>query len=62
MFHARQLFRRSSTAPRTSGPAAKVGPSQPATERHPAMRGLDVSPVHGRHCICGRCAQHTKAA
>ena len=24
-------------------------------QRHPAMTGLNVSPVHGRHCICGRC-------
>ena len=24
--------------------------------RHPAMSGLNVSPVHGRHCICNRCS------
>jgi hypothetical protein len=23
--------------------------------RHPAMRGISVSPVHGWHCICDRC-------
>jgi hypothetical protein len=27
----------------------------PADRRHPAMSGLNVSPVHGRHCICNRC-------
>lgn len=27
--------------------------------RHPAMAGLDVSPVHGRHCICARCERMT---
>jgi hypothetical protein len=27
-------------------------------QRHPAMSGLNVSPVHGRHCICDRCAAH----
>jgi hypothetical protein len=25
--------------------------------RHPAMAGLNVSPVHGWHCICDRCAR-----
>lgn len=25
------------------------------SHRHPAMSGLDISPVHGRHCICDRC-------
>ncbi len=24
------------------------------------MMGLDVSPVHGRHCICNRCAMLTE--
>ncbi len=27
-------------------------------ERHPAMSGLNVSPVHGRHCICHRCERY----
>lgn len=27
-------------------------PSEP-TALHPAMTGLNVSPIHGRHCICG---------
>lgn len=26
--------------------------------RHPAMSGLDISPVHGRHCICHGCERH----
>lgn len=30
--------------------------AQPPAQRHPAMSGLDVSPVHGRHCICERCS------
>jgi hypothetical protein len=25
--------------------------------RDPAIVGYDVSPVHGRHCICRRCEQ-----
>jgi hypothetical protein len=30
---------------------------------HPAMVGIQVSPVHGRHCICNRClAQADKPA
>ena len=33
-----------------------------ARDRHPAMRGLNVSPVHGRHCICERCIVGRNAA
>jgi len=30
---------------------------------HPAMSGLSVSPVHGRHCICERCdPEHLRLA
>ncbi len=39
-------------------PPAPDGPRAVAKapeRRHPAMRGLDVSPVHGRHCNCRRC-------
>jgi hypothetical protein len=25
--------------------------------RHPAMSGLEVSPVHGYYCICDRCTR-----
>jgi hypothetical protein len=25
--------------------------------RHPAMSGLEVSPVHGHYCICDRCTR-----
>jgi hypothetical protein len=28
--------------------------------RHPTMAGLNVSPVHGRHCICDRCAREAR--
>jgi hypothetical protein len=45
-----------------SGPAAPPVELAPHSERHPAMRGLNVSPVHGRHCICDRCGQHKHAA
>jgi hypothetical protein len=46
--------RQSRGAERTSGvPAARV------SGRHPAMSGLNVSPVHGRHCICNRCIPPT---
>ena len=46
-------------------PAAPDGARAVAKEpehRHPAMRGLDVSPVHGRHCNCTRCDQQPRAA
>ena len=36
----------------TNVPAAR----REVTGRHPAMSGLNVSPVHGRHCICDRCS------
>jgi hypothetical protein len=51
---ARGVARRMRPVP----PAEAAGPPAvaPANEhRHPAMRGLDVSPVHGRHCNCNRC-------
>ncbi|MGI8865022.1 MAG: hypothetical protein ACR2JH_11615 [Solirubrobacteraceae bacterium] len=31
-----------------------------AERSHRTMMGLDVSPVHGRHCICNRCAMLTE--
>jgi hypothetical protein len=31
-----------------------------STTRHPAMAGIDVPPVHGRHCICQRCTPETR--
>jgi hypothetical protein len=37
--------------PLVADPAAH----EAARHRHPAMAGLDISPVHGRHCICERC-------
>jgi len=33
--------------------------SDESAHRHPAMRGIQVSPVHGRHCICSRCGAAT---
>jgi hypothetical protein len=30
------------------------------TQHHPAMAGITVSPVHGWHCICERCAAARK--
>jgi hypothetical protein len=43
--------------------AAQPAPEPAVTDpaRHPAMRGLNVSPVHGRHCICNRCAPRRAA-
>lgn len=52
-FRAMGVSRRS----RRSG-IAVVGPGHSRPEeqtRHPAMSGIEVSPVHGRHCICDRC-------
>ncbi|MBO0768296.1 MAG: hypothetical protein J2O48_06385 [Solirubrobacterales bacterium] len=64
MFQApRQLFRRSSAAA-DDRPVVDAKDAESASERdrHPAMRGIDVSPVHGRHCICNRCEEHHNAA
>jgi hypothetical protein len=37
---------------RASSTVAVQGPEH---KRHPAMAGINVSPVHGHHCICSRC-------
>ncbi len=37
------------------GPARNSAP-----HGHPAVSGLDVSPVHGRHCICHRCERYAR--
>jgi hypothetical protein len=53
LFRAMGVSRRS----RRSGTVVP-GPGHSLPEqqtRHPAMSGIDVSPVHGRHCICDRC-------
>ena len=61
MFQPRQLLKRPGNTTRTtSTPVKRVGASK--FERHPAMRGIDVSPVHGRHCICKRCEEHPDSA
>ncbi len=63
MFQPRQLLKRhSSTTVRGADPRTKLEDAGKSAERHPAMRGIDVSPVHGRHCICARCEQHSDAA
>jgi hypothetical protein len=60
----RHIFHRASAA---SGQPLSVVQSRltdemnSAAHRHPAMRGLDISPVHGRHCICDRCSLHRAA-
>jgi len=28
-----------------------------SAESHPALAAIDFSPVHGRYCICDRCAR-----
>jgi hypothetical protein len=38
--------------------AGAVRPELPSC--HPAMRGIAVSPVHGWHCICDRCAAQSR--
>ena len=45
------------SAPDAARPVADLS----TAHRHPAMRGLNVSPVHGRHCICGRCSPEPPA-
>jgi hypothetical protein len=63
MFQPRQLFHRPSSAVKNAAPPqGKADDASRRPERHPAMRGLQVSPVHGHHCICGRCEQHSDAA
>ena len=66
MFQAsRQLFHRSQTSTSTTGDVDVPSDAEDAPrgiDRHPAMRGIKVSPVHGRHCICQRCEQHKNAA
>ncbi|WP_249012353.1 hypothetical protein [Conexibacter sp. DBS9H8] len=58
MFAPRQLFTRTHSARvSVSTPASKAQEAARGPERHPAMRGIAVSPVHGHHCICGRCVR-----
>ncbi len=40
---------------RRSGNAPATAPKGPAP-----VPGIDFSPVHGRHCICGRCETQTR--
>jgi hypothetical protein len=48
------VFRRSRLARRRG--ASDGSASGELSHRHPAMSGINVSPVHGRHCICDRCS------
>jgi hypothetical protein len=60
----RHLFQRQND-PAQQAVAMPSGPGEPVStdqDRHPAMRGLNVSPVHGRHCICDRCSPDSRAA
>jgi hypothetical protein len=45
---------RTSRRSRRSGAASAPALSD-THHRHPAMIGIEVSPVHGWHCICDRC-------
>jgi hypothetical protein len=36
------------------------GAGEESAGAHRTMMGIDVSPVHGRHCICSRCAMLTE--
>jgi hypothetical protein len=44
----------------TAAVAAGLRLGQP--ERHPAMIGINISPVHGWHCSCRRCIAQLPAA
>jgi hypothetical protein len=58
--HARGLGRRLHSVPETpdtSSNATAPVPMKIENRRRTAM-GIDVSPVHGRHCICTRCQDH----
>jgi len=43
-------------------PAERIGgqPHEESAGARRTMMGLDVSPVHGHHCICNRCAMLTE--
>jgi hypothetical protein len=34
----------------------RSAPAAIKAERHPAMSGLAIQPVHGRRCACAACA------
>jgi hypothetical protein len=61
---SRHLFHRRDTSvePRVAASRRAEGLAPASEDRHPAMRGLNVSPVHGRHCICNRCSPDKRAA
>jgi hypothetical protein len=41
---------------------AVAAPRSDTQRRHPAMTGIDVPPVHGRHCIRQRCERESRPA
>lgn len=51
-FHVLRTPRRSRAV---RGSAGRVGAGVERPRRLPDM-GIDVQPVHGRHCICERCS------
>jgi hypothetical protein len=58
----KHLFHRAPATPASTPSAAEDPPVTDVTShRHPAMRGLNVPPVHGRHCICDRCSSSRAA-
>ncbi len=56
--HRADVSRRAS--PATDRVASRDPGLGEVRHRHPAMAGLNVSPVHGRHCICERCAREMR--
>lgn len=60
--HFSPLFR-AVGRPRRRRSVAPAGSPHSQTRRpNAAMAGLEVSPVHGRHCICERCERQSGTA
>jgi len=58
--HLTPLFR-AVVLSRRSRRSAHAGSTTHAAPRRRAAMGLDVQPVHGRHCICERCQRQASA-
>jgi hypothetical protein len=57
--HARGVSRRLRPVPETPAATSSSAPAPVKIEnRRRTAMGIDVSPVHGRHCICTRCQDH----
>jgi hypothetical protein len=52
----RQLLPSGGRPPMLALPGRRRAALQPA-ESHPALAAIDFTPVHGRYCICERCAR-----